>query len=67
MKKSKKPVDLTPKKFRGMADNILNLATTTVASMQTVLWPYLFEFLVKPQYTDALAIVCRVRDCVSPP
>eukprot|EP01094_Clydonella_sp_ATCC50884_P016628 TRINITY_DN2764_c0_g1_i4.p1 TRINITY_DN2764_c0_g1~~TRINITY_DN2764_c0_g1_i4.p1 ORF type:complete len:993 (-),score=383.24 TRINITY_DN2764_c0_g1_i4:263-3241(-) len=59
VKKSKKSVDLTPGKFRGMCDNILHLATTTVPSMQQVLWPYLFEFLVKPEYTDALAIVCR--------
>jgi len=42
-----------------MADNILNLCTTTISEMESVLWPYLLEFIVAPQYTEALAGVCK--------
>ena len=27
--------------------------------MESVLWPYLLEFIVAPQYTEALAGVCK--------
>src|SRR3990167_5076446 len=59
LKKEKKTVELTPERLRTMCDNVLHLATTTVDNMDTILWQYLFEFLVSPKYTDALAVICR--------
>jgi len=58
-KKAKLTPELTPGKLRNMCDNILNLATTTIPSMEPVLWPFLFEFLVSPQYTEAVPILCK--------
>jgi len=57
--KDKEKPELTPEKLRTMCDNVLHLATTTVDNMDSILWPFLFEFLVAPKYTDALHVVCR--------
>lgn len=59
--KGKKEEDfsaITPLQLRSMCDNILHLMTTTVAHMDLVLWPYLLEFLVPFEYTEALPVVC---------
>eukprot|EP00727_Mastigamoeba_balamuthi_P012392 m51a1_g7776 hypothetical protein (1623) ;mRNA; f:168103-173772 len=45
--------------LRDVCDSILSLATTTIPSMERVLWPYLIETLVPPQYTPATSAVCR--------
>eukprot|EP00012_Vannella_robusta_P000552 CAMPEP_0206186026 /NCGR_PEP_ID=MMETSP0166-20121206/2167_1 /ASSEMBLY_ACC=CAM_ASM_000260 /TAXON_ID=95228 /ORGANISM="Vannella robusta, Strain DIVA3 518/3/11/1/6" /LENGTH=1620 /DNA_ID=CAMNT_0053601351 /DNA_START=1 /DNA_END=4863 /DNA_ORIENTATION=- len=57
--KSKSAPDLTPERLRTMCDNVLHLATTTVDDMDSILWPFLFEFLVSPKYTEALHVICR--------
>lgn len=57
--KSKQTVELTPERLRTMCDNVLHLATTTVDDMDSILWPFLFEFLVAPKYSEALHVVCR--------
>lgn len=51
--------EITPEKLRTMCDNVLHLATTTVDNMELILWPYLFEFLISPKYTEALHVICR--------
>lgn len=58
-KSKDKDESATPQEIRGMADNILNLITTTIDSAPKVLWPYLFESLVPGQYTDALGVLCK--------
>lgn len=50
------PTDLS---VRSMSDNILRMATKTVPCMELVLWPYLLEFVVPAEYTEALPVVCR--------
>jgi len=57
--KQKEKPELTPERLRIMCDNVLHLATTTVDDMDQILWPFLFEFLVAPKYTEALHVVCR--------
>eukprot|EP00003_Mantamonas_plastica_P029254 TRINITY_DN689_c0_g1_i5.p1 TRINITY_DN689_c0_g1~~TRINITY_DN689_c0_g1_i5.p1 ORF type:complete len:231 (-),score=63.29 TRINITY_DN689_c0_g1_i5:380-1072(-) len=49
----------TPGQLRDMCDHVLYLITTTIASMENVLYPYLLETVVPVEYTDALAIVCK--------
>ncbi|XP_043547011.1 maestro heat-like repeat-containing protein family member 1 [Chiloscyllium plagiosum] len=53
------PDEVTDESLRSMCDNILNLLTTTVKKMENVLWPFLLEFIIPPQYLNALAPVCR--------
>lgn len=53
------PRDETELALRNMCDNILTMATKTVSCMELVLWPYLLEFIVPAEYTEALPIVCR--------
>ncbi|XP_059496590.1 maestro heat-like repeat-containing protein family member 1 [Stegostoma tigrinum] len=53
------PDEVTDESLRTMCDNILHLLTTTVKKMENVLWPFLLEFVIPPQYLDALAPVCR--------
>lgn len=57
--KPPKPDDVSTKQLRQMCDNVLHLSTTTISSMQPVLWPYLLEFIVPKQYTEALSTVCK--------
>ncbi|KJE96498.1 hypothetical protein CAOG_06818 [Capsaspora owczarzaki ATCC 30864] len=49
----------SPQGLRSMCENVLHLITTTIPHMEEVLWPFLTEFLVPVQYTDAFAIVCK--------
>ncbi|KAL6063739.1 HEAT repeat domain containing protein [Balamuthia mandrillaris] len=49
----------TPQEFRDMCDSILNLVSTTIPCMQKVMWPFILEFLVSPQYTEAIAIIFK--------
>jgi len=42
-----------------MSDNILNLAATTIPCMEDVLWPYLLELVVPPQYTGAVPVMSK--------
>lgn len=59
-KKKKGPEDeVTPLQLRGMCDNILYMATKTIPCMELVLWPYLLEFMVPAQHTEALATLCQ--------
>ncbi len=51
--------EMTPTMLRNMSDKTLQLITTTIEHMDTVLWPYLLEFLVPAHYTLATGIVCK--------
>lgn len=57
-KKNELDSTVTPLQLRSMCDNILQLATTTVSCMELVLWPYLLEFIVPAEYTEAIPTVC---------
>lgn len=50
---------VSPQELRGICDNVLNLATTTISAMVPVLWPYLLETIVPSKYTEAVSIVCK--------
>ncbi|EGC31710.1 hypothetical protein DICPUDRAFT_50034 [Dictyostelium purpureum] len=50
---------VTEQELRSISDNILNLMTTTMPDMESVLWPYLFEFLLPDQYTGSIPIVAK--------
>ncbi|XP_025115241.1 maestro heat-like repeat-containing protein family member 1 isoform X3 [Pomacea canaliculata] len=49
----------TNQELRSMCDSILQLITTTISVMESVLWPYLLELVVPEQYTIATGAVCR--------
>ncbi|XP_022082273.1 maestro heat-like repeat-containing protein family member 1 [Acanthaster planci] len=53
------PDQVTNAALRGMCDNVMNLITTTVVDMESVLWPFLLEFIVQPQHTDAMGTLCQ--------
>lgn len=42
-----------------MCDNVLNLVSTTIPHMESVLWPYLMEFIVPAKYMGAQAVVAK--------
>ncbi|EGG22616.1 hypothetical protein DFA_04746 [Cavenderia fasciculata] len=60
-KKSDVPADMnvTEIEFRSICDNILNLITTTIPDMESVLWPYLFEAVTPADYTGAVPVVAK--------
>ncbi|XP_039269337.2 maestro heat-like repeat-containing protein family member 1 [Styela clava] len=45
--------------LQAMCDNVLYLMTTTIDGMDTVLWPFLFEFLKTEEMTSAVGVICR--------
>lgn len=45
--------------LRDMSNKTLQLITTTIDHMESVLWPYLLEFVVPVEYSEAVGIVCR--------
>ncbi|XP_072169220.1 maestro heat-like repeat-containing protein family member 1 [Diadema setosum] len=45
--------------LRAMCENVLHLITTTIASMEEVLWPFMLEFVALPQYTDGIMPLCH--------
>ncbi|KAK6982200.1 maestro heat-like repeat-containing protein family member 1 [Biomphalaria glabrata] len=58
-KKSPDPEHVSNQSLRSMCDNILQLVTTTIDKMESVLWPYLLELIVPEQYTSAVGPVCK--------
>jgi hypothetical protein len=44
---------------RSISDNVLHLATTTIAPMEKVLWPFLLETLIPAQYSEGLAVISK--------
>ena len=42
-----------------MCSNILQLLTTTVDTVQPVLWPHLLEYLLQPDCTPAVPAIAR--------
>uniref|UniRef100_A0A2C9KZ46 Maestro heat-like repeat-containing protein family member 1 n=1 Tax=Biomphalaria glabrata TaxID=6526 RepID=A0A2C9KZ46_BIOGL len=58
-KKSPDPEHVSNQSLRSMCDNILQLVTTTIDKMESVLWPYLLELIVPEQYTFAVGPVCK--------
>ncbi|XP_053206672.1 maestro heat-like repeat-containing protein family member 1 [Panonychus citri] len=60
IRRSSTDVDtVTNKDLRTMSDNVMNLLVTTVDDIERVLWPHLFEYLVQPEYTEALPTLCK--------
>jgi len=54
------PADIQAnKELCDMCDNILYLSTTTIPSMEQVMWPYLLELVVPHQFTGAASVVTR--------
>lgn len=51
--------EVNPSLLREMSDKTLQLITTTIESMEKVLWPFLLEFLVPVEYTHSSGIVCK--------
>uniref|UniRef100_H2Z2X1 MROH2B-like HEAT-repeats domain-containing protein n=1 Tax=Ciona savignyi TaxID=51511 RepID=H2Z2X1_CIOSA len=51
--------------LRNICDEILNLITTTVQDMEQVLWPHLFEFVCKSEYSWAVGVVARSLDHIA--
>ena len=49
----------TCSELRHIAENMLHLMTTTLPQMTPVFWPFLLEFLVPVQYTEAIGTVCQ--------
>ncbi|XP_013392835.1 maestro heat-like repeat-containing protein family member 1 isoform X1 [Lingula anatina] len=45
--------------LRKMCENVLHLITTTIEGIDVVLWPYLLEFLLPVQHTDAMGVICK--------
>ncbi|XP_063951706.1 maestro heat-like repeat-containing protein family member 1 [Lytechinus pictus] len=58
-KRNPDPEFVSNEALRSMSENVLHLITTTIGSMEEVLWPFLLEFLALPQYTDAMMPFCR--------
>ncbi|EDQ91217.1 uncharacterized protein MONBRDRAFT_31461 [Monosiga brevicollis MX1] len=58
-KKRAGPEDVTVPQLRAMCDSILFMATKTISCMELVLWPFLFEFLVPFEYTEAVPTLCK--------
>ncbi|EAL61864.1 hypothetical protein DDB_G0291161 [Dictyostelium discoideum AX4] len=50
---------VTDSELRLICDNILNLITTTMPQLESILWPYLFEFILPEQYTAAIPVVTK--------
>lgn len=59
MQKTIDPDGVTETEIRNMCDNILNLITTTIPTMEPALWPYLFEAVVPPDFGGAIGIVSK--------
>jgi maestro heat-like repeat-containing protein family member 1 len=53
--KNKADPGTSPSEVRSICDHILNLMATTVKDTHNVLWPYLLEFVTKPDSFAALA------------
>ncbi|CAB3989713.1 maestro heat-like repeat-containing family member 1, partial [Paramuricea clavata] len=58
-KKSSEGDSPSLKSIQSMCENILRLITTTIEKMESVLWPYLLEFLVQDEYTNAICALCQ--------
>jgi len=41
------------------SENAMNLLVNTVEGIEKVLWPHLFEYLVLPEYSEAVEMLCR--------
>ena len=59
--KQGKPTPGSPslEELRSLCDDILNISATAVPCMDVVLWPFLFEFIVNPKYTNAMGILTK--------
>ncbi|XP_040289128.1 maestro heat-like repeat-containing protein family member 1 isoform X2 [Bufo bufo] len=51
--------EVTEESVRRISINTLYLISTTVERMSHILWPYLLEFVVPIQFTNALTPVCK--------
>jgi hypothetical protein len=51
--------EVSPKMLKSMSANVLQIITTTMPYMHSVLWPYLLEFIGPVQYIEASSILTR--------
>ncbi|XP_047135268.1 maestro heat-like repeat-containing protein family member 1 isoform X1 [Hydra vulgaris] len=51
--------DATWSSIKLMNENILQLMATTIENMEDILWPYLVEFVLPVNYTEAIMALCR--------
>ncbi|XP_069477987.1 maestro heat-like repeat-containing protein family member 1 isoform X2 [Ambystoma mexicanum] len=51
--------DVTGENVRRISISTLYLISTTIDRMSNVLWPYLLEFVIPAQFTNALTPVCK--------
>ncbi|XP_064611998.1 maestro heat-like repeat-containing protein family member 1 [Liolophura sinensis] len=58
-KRSADPEYVSNDQLRQMCANILQLITTTIELMESVLWPYLLELVIPETYTDAAGTLCK--------
>lgn len=57
--KKSSDTDVSLKSVQLMCESILRLITTTIEKMENVLWPYLLEYLVAEEFTNAMGAVCQ--------
>lgn len=50
---------VSPAEVRQACDDLLALATSTIPTMEDVLWPFLLELVVPPQYSGAIGTLAR--------
>ena len=55
---------VTPLQIRNAGNHILGVMSTKVPSTHPVLWPYLFELLVEPEFNRAIIQMLRVLECI---
>ncbi|XP_063306959.1 maestro heat-like repeat-containing protein family member 1 [Pelobates fuscus] len=58
-RQNSEPDDVTEENVRRISISTLYLISTTVDRMTNILWPYLLEFLVPIQFTNAVTPLCK--------
>jgi len=55
----RKVTDNDPEPLTVTGDNVLQLLTNSVSGVDSVLWPYLLEFLLQEEFTLAVPALCK--------
>uniref|UniRef100_A0A8C5QGU4 Maestro heat-like repeat-containing protein family member 1 n=1 Tax=Leptobrachium leishanense TaxID=445787 RepID=A0A8C5QGU4_9ANUR len=58
-RQNSEPEDVTDENVRRISINTLYLISTTVDRMTSILWPYLLEFVIPIQFSNALTPLCK--------
>ncbi|VDP79393.1 unnamed protein product [Echinostoma caproni] len=48
----------SPREIRNLCVHVMKLSSSTVSAMRSVLWPFLLEFLMPIDCTEAIGVVC---------